>query len=145
MKKLICALVLATAANLGLAQTKDDGQELIDKFFEVYKTKGYALAMRYAFGTNQWISPVGDEMDGVIVRLYKEVSTMGDFLGHEEIRSRTVGSRFRICTYFVYYQRDPMRFLFELYKTDKGWEITNVDFDRNFEAELEESMKLTDK
>lgn len=143
MKKYIFALLFAAFVSSAMAQAKDDGQELIDNFFDYYKTKGYHIALRYALSTNKWIKPEGSELDGLITTLSKQVDVMGDYLGYEEIRSKTLGSRFRIVSYLVYYQRDPIRFTFELYKNNVGWEISDVAFDTKFDEELEESMKLT--
>jgi len=144
MKKNILTLLLAVGTSLSMAQGKDDGQELINTFFDLYKSKGYDVALRYTLTTNKWIQPRGDEMNNIIVQLAKEVKVMGDFLGYEEIKSKKLGSRFRIASYLAYYQRDPVRFTFELYKNATGWEISNFTFDFKFDEEIEESMKLKD-
>ena len=144
MKKTIMTLILAAMMTSGLAQTKeeDDGQALIMRFFELYKTKGYDAAVRYSWSTNRWIPHSPDEMNKIILSLGKQVDPMGEFLGQEELKSKKIGSRFRIVSYLVYYQRDPVRFTFELYRNNQGWEITDFVFDTQFEQEIEESMKL---
>jgi len=144
MKKQLITVLLVAATTFGMAQAKDDGQELINTFFDLYKNKGYEVALKYTLSTNKWIVPRGDEMNNLIIQLAKEVNNMGEFLGYEEIKSKRVGSRFRIASYLAYYQRDPVRFTFELYKNGTGWEISNFTFDFKFDEEVEESMKLTD-
>ena len=144
MKKYILTLLLAFGGSLAMAQGKDDGQELINTFFDLYKNKGYEIALKYTLSTNKWIQPRGDEMNNLIIQLSKEVNVMGEFLGQEEIKSKRIGSRFRIASYLAYYQRDPVRFTFELYKNNMGWEISNFTFDFKFDEEVEESMKLLD-
>ena len=144
-------LVLALITVCSLAQVKedqaqvkeDDGQELIDTFFEMYKNRGYEVALKYSWSTNKWIPATPDAMDNIAMRLGKQVANMGQFIDYEQLKSRRVGSRYRIVSYLVYYQRDPMRFTFELYKNNDGWEFTDVEFDMMFDEELEESMKLT--
>ncbi len=143
MKRYILTLLFIAICSFSMAQGKDDGQELIDTFFDYYKTKGYSAALKYSLSTNKWIKSNGTEMDNIILSLSKQVDVMGDYLGYEEIRSRTLGSRFRIASYLVYYVHDPIRFTFELYKTSTGWEISNFEFDTSFDEELEESIKLT--
>ena len=135
-------MIFIAINTIAVAQSKDDGQELIDTFFDYYKNKGYATALKYSLSTNKWIKPNGTEMDNIILALSKQVDVMGDYLGYEEIKSKSLGSRFRIASYLVYYVHDPIRFTFELYKTSTGWEISSVDFDTRFDEELEESMKL---
>lgn len=146
MKALLIGTVLLTGRMLmaqSPVQDKSDGQELIDNFFTYYKQRGPEIALKYAFSTNKWINNAsGDETLNISMRLIKLVSTMGDYIGYEEIRSSRVGSRLRFVTFFVYYERDPLRFIIELYKTNSGWEITHVDFDTKFEEEIEESMKF---
>lgn len=138
---MMCMLVMASVLSFG--QEKDDGQELIDTFFDYYKNRGPETALKYAFKTNKWIELEGDEMDNVIVKLIKEINVMGDYMGHEELKSKRVGSRIRMVSYLVYYLRDPIRFTIGLYKTNTGWEISHLDFDTKFDEELEESMKLS--
>jgi ABC-type transporter MlaC component len=143
MKRYFVIVLVAALSITAQAQTKDDGQELIDNFFDYYKNKGYANALKYALSTNKWIKPEGNEMDNIIISLSKQVDVMGELIGFEELKTKALGSRFRIASYLVYYQRDPIRFTFELYKNNLGWEISSVEFDTAFDEELEESMKLT--
>ncbi len=150
MKRQLLTLTLALISACSMAQTKedettadDDGQELIDNFFEMYKNRGYEVALKYSWSTNKWMPATGDAMNNIAVRLGKQVAVMGEFIGQEQLKSRKVGSRFRIVSYLVYYQRDPMRFTFELYKNNDGWEFTDVEFDTKFDEEVEESMRLT--
>ena len=83
-----------------------------------------------------------DGIKNVIFELDKNINLIGNFIGQEEIKSKTVGSRFRFASYFVYYRRQPLRFTFELYKNNDGWMIWNFQFDSNYDDEIEEAMKL---
>src|SRR4051812_45855256 len=112
MKRYILTLLVAAFATFSMAQTKDDGQELLDTFFDLYKTKGYGAALKYSLSTNKWIKSDGSEMDNIILALSKQVDVMGDYLGYEEIKSKSLGSRFRIVSYLAYYVHDPVRFTF---------------------------------
>ena len=143
MKTSRILFLLVLFSTCTFAQSKDDGQELIDTFFDYYKKKSPEFALKYAFNTNKWIEVQGDEMNNIIIKLTKEVNSMGEYLGYEQIKSRSLGSRLRISSYLVYYLRDPIRFTFELYKTNTGWEISNFVFDTAFDEELEESMRIT--
>lgn len=144
MKKVIVS-VFVLAASVSFAQTKDDGQELINKFFDLYKNKGYEYALKYAFETNKWINAQGDEMIAVSAKLGKQVSVLGDYLGNEQLKSISVGSRFRIVSYFAYYQREPLRFTFELYKNGTAWEILDFQFDADYDAEIMDAMRFTNE
>jgi hypothetical protein len=143
MKGIVAGLLFFLSISVSSAQTKDDGQELINRFFDLYKNKGYEYALKYAFETNKWINAEGDEMLAVSVRLGKQVAPLGEYLGNEELRSISVGTRFRIVSYFAYYQREPLRFIFELYKNASGWEILDVQFDVDYDAEIMEAIRFT--
>ena len=146
MKKYTFMALLVVSSFSVFAQTKetkDDGQELIDRFFDLFKGKGYEYALKYAFETNKWINSEGNEMLNISIKLGKNITALGEYIGFEEIKSKSVGSRFRIVSYFVYYQREPLRFTFELYKNNNGWEIWDFQFDSNYDTELEESMRLS--
>ena len=153
MKKYISILLLTTIVAGAYSQptsstvqtaSSDDGQELIDRFFDLYKNKGYDVALKYTLQTNKWISPHGNEMDNLIIKLEKEIRNMGEYLGYEELKSKKITSRYRIISYLAYYQRDPVRFTFALYKSGDGWEITDFTYDFKFDEEVEESIKLKD-
>jgi hypothetical protein len=143
MRPIVIISVFLTLLSFeGFGQSKDDGQQIIDKFFEVYTTKGHEPALKYAFGTNKWMESNTDAIQNVIFELEKSVSLVGKYIGQEEIKSKKVGSRFRIASYFVYYDRQPLRFTFELYKNNEGWMIWNFQFDSDYDEEIEEAMKL---
>lgn len=142
MKLLAYLILLISSWTPSLAQTKDNGQELIDKFFELYQTKGSETALKYAFGTNKWMDMNSDGIKNVIFELDKNINLIGNFIGQEEIKSKAIGTRYRIASYFVYYDRQPLRFTFQLYKNKEGWMIWNFQFDSNYDDEIEEAMKL---
>ena len=142
MKKYAFTFLFILFTSFAFAQAKDDGQELITRFFDLYKGKGYEYALKYAFETNKWITTQGDEMLTVGLNLGKKIQPLGEYLSNEELKSKSVSSRFRIVSYFVYYQREPIRFTFELYKNGSGWEIWDFQFDSDFDAEIAESMKF---
>ncbi len=142
MNKYAFTFLFILFTSFAFAQAKDDGQELITRFFDLYKGKGYEYALKYAFETNKWINTQGDEMLTVGLNLGKKIQPLGEYLGNEELKSKSVSSRFRIVSYFVYYQREPIRFTFELYKNASGWEIWDFQFDSDFDAEIIEALKF---
>jgi hypothetical protein len=134
--------ILSTTAIFG--QTKDDGQLIINKFFQVYKEKGAETAIKYAYGTNKWMdSTLTTKVNDMIVKLTQSVNLVGKFIGQEEIESRKVGSRFRVTSYFVYYQRQPIRFTFKLYKDGEDWSLFSFLFDTHYDDEIAEGIKLS--
>ena len=142
MKKLLCVLLLTVVSTQAFPQGKAEGQEIIDKFFDLYIHQGSEPAINYGFGTNTWMDLKSDDIKNLIYELDKNINLIGKYLSHEQMQSKTVGSRFRIVSYFVYYDRKPMRFTFQLYKNSQGWALWNFQFDSNWDDEVEEAMKL---
>ncbi len=142
MKKTLIWIALLLPA-FAVAQDKNNGEELIQTFFDYYEHKGHNEAFHYALSTNKWLKPNGDELAPFSARLTKTVAGMGKYIGYEEIRNKNIGSRFRVISILVYYQRDPVLFTFELYKNDMGWEIANVSFDAKFEREIDEASRVS--
>src|SRR6478609_1727332 len=99
MKKYTFMALLVVFSLSSFAQTKDDGQELIDRFFDLHKGKGYEYALKYAFETNKWINSEGTEMLNISIKLGKNIVALGEYIDFEEIKSKSVGSRFRIVSY----------------------------------------------
>jgi hypothetical protein len=144
--KIVASIYLLTFLSvISFGQNKDNGQPLIDKFFETYKSKGHHEAISYAFGTMKWIDVNGDEVKNMKFELDKIVNLIGNYIGHEEANSKMAGSRFRCTSYFAYYDRQPLRFTFMLYKNNDGWMIWNLQFDTSYDDELKEAIKLSDK
>lgn len=119
------------------AQKQDDGQELIEKFFENYKTNGPNEAMLYALSTNKWLA----DSDYVVRyspfhKLGKITSHLGKFMGTEMISSKMVSSRVTIAHYMVYYEQQPLLFTFELYNHDGNWEFADVQYEQKAERKM---------
>ncbi|TAF35245.1 MAG: hypothetical protein EAZ57_01230 [Cytophagales bacterium] len=142
------AILLIVFCSFGLAKgqsSKDNGQFLIDRFFEIYQSKGAEEASKFVFASNKWMSVESDEVKNMIFELTKTVNLVGNYIGYEELRSLPVTSRFRAVSYFVYYDRQPLRFTFQLYKNSEGWMFWNFRFDTSYDDEMDEFMKLSNK
>lgn len=138
----IFPLLLLVLLSADAYSQKNNGQELIDHFFDLYEKEGPDKALTYAFGTNAWMDANSDAVKNVIFELDKTINLVGNYIGNEQIQSASAGSRFRILSYFVYYDRQPIRFTFELYKNNEGWMLWNFKFDTDYDSEIEESIKL---
>jgi hypothetical protein len=132
-----------TAVAQKQSQKQDEGgQPILDKFFELYKQSPES-ALKYIFGTNKWMAE--ENTTEVMTQLQSNIDMLGGYIDYELLKSRKVGSRFRIVSYFVYYDRQPLRLTFELYRNNEGWTVWNFKYDSSFDDEIEESMKFTER
>jgi hypothetical protein len=138
MKHIITLTLLITSI-CSFGQSTPD--ELVEKFFERYK-EDRAVAIKEAFKSNPWIDQDGDAISNLITQLNGLVELVGDYLDYEQLKKRQLGSRFVIYSYLVYYERQPIRFTFELYKSKKEWMYFNIQYDQDFDDELEEANKI---
>jgi hypothetical protein len=142
MKSLVAFAFILFSWTVTFAQkSEDNGQAIIDKFFELYK-QSPDNALNYIFGTNKWLDKESEGVKNVFTELSGTIDMVGNYIGYEPLKSKKVGSRLRIASYFVYYDRQPLRFTFELYKGNEGWVMWNFKYDTSFDDEIEEAVKL---
>ncbi len=130
-------------ASISLAQSGSDGQQIINRFFELYKSKGHDVGLDYIFLTNKWMDLEGEGVRHVHSELSNIIGLIGNYLDHEEVKSVSLGERYRIVSYLVYYERQPLRFTFQLYRGSGDWMLYNFKFDSSFEEDMEEAIRLS--
>ena len=140
MKRLIAIAVLAIISLTAFAQTSPD--EVITKFFDEYP-RNAAKAIDDLYGTNPWTLRVKDAIDN----LKKEVAGytidyVGKYYGYEPIVRKQFSESFILCSYMVKYDRQPMRFTFELYKPNDKWLLFSFKIDSELDDEIEQAAKL---
>ncbi|HLT74753.1 MAG TPA: hypothetical protein VKZ68_06690 [Ohtaekwangia sp.] len=139
----ISSMFILCCTSVSLAQSGSDGQQIINRFFELYKTKGADAGLDYIFSTNKWMDLEGEGVRHVHSELSNIIGLIGNYLGHEEVKSVSLGKRYRIVSYLVYYERQPLRFTFQLYRGSGDWMLYNFKFDSNFEEDMEEAIRLS--
>lgn len=132
-------LVLLTA-NILKAQTTTE--EITNEFFETFE-KSPLKAVDYIFGTNKWmVERNKDGIENVKTQLTSFLGLVGDCYGYEKITEKSVGESFKLVSYIIKYDRQPIRFTFIFYKPKDTWKVQNFKFDDNLDDELEESGKV---
>lgn len=139
--QILTLVMLLIASNMVLkAQTTTE--EITDEFFRKYE-KSPMKAVDYAFETNQWmVERNKDGIDNVKTQLTSSLGLVGDYYGYEKITEKSVGDSFKLVSYMVKYDRQPVRFTFVFYKPKDKWQIQNFQYDDNLDDELEEAGKV---
>lgn len=140
IKLLTLLIVVVLSANILKAQSTTE--EIITEFFESYETSPQK-AIDYVFGTNKWmIDRNKDGIENVKSQLTNFLGLVGEYYGYEKITEKSVGESFKLVSYMIKYDRQPMRFTFVFYKPNDKWQVQNFKFDDSLDDELEESGKV---
>lgn len=135
---LLAGLMLSLIITETTAQTTPT--EITDKFFSIY-SKDPIKAVEYAFATNKWFDKKQDAIVGVKNKIKNLTELVGDYYGYELLTVKTAGPSVKIMTFVVKYDREPLRFIFLMYKAKDTWRVNNFSFDEELGDELTESAK----
>lgn len=140
MKKTLTLLALFFIYNNANAQTNP--QEIIDKFFNVYKQKSPLEAVDYIFSTSPFSKDVSEGVDDLKRQLKKQIDADGKFYGVDVLSKAKAGPNFIIFSYLVRHEREPLTFDFIFYKPNDKWQLQNFKFHNKTDEELEEAVKV---
>ena len=144
MNRLIRLMTIVMMVVLSTSHLKAQSttEEILDKFFTSYQASPQA-AVDYIFGTNKWM--VDRNKDGIAsvkTKLASFLELVGEYYGYELITEKSVGESYKLVSYMIKYDRQPLRFTFVFYKPKDTWQVQNFKYDDNIGDELEESGKV---
>jgi hypothetical protein len=140
IKLLPFLIVIILSTNILKAQSTTE--EITTEFFKTYE-KSPQKAVDYVFGTNKWmIDRNKDGIENVKSQLTNFLGLVGEYYGFEKITEKSVGKSFKLVSYMIKYDRQPMRFTFVFYRPNDKWQVQNFKFDDSLDDELEESGKV---
>jgi len=118
MKKYLFILLVSVQ---GILLAQETPQHLIDHFFTTYPdNQGKAVVDLYK--TNVWTKNAQKEIDNVVNTINSLTRDfVGEYYGKELISTITLTDSYKIYTYLVKYDRQPIRFTFNFYKADQKW------------------------
>ncbi|WP_460219063.1 hypothetical protein [Psychroserpens sp. MEBiC05023] len=141
MKYLIIIFLFIISSNDVVAQSSPD--EIVETFFEKYKTGGSTDALNYIYSKNDWVNPSSDDV--LLLKNQMETLTedyVGKYYGYELILEKKLSDSYVLKSYLVKYGRQPLRFNFQFYKPNKEWIFHGFSFDANLTEEIKEAAKL---
>ena len=125
-------LILFTQVILAQQTTK----EITDKLFQIYKTSP-EKAVTYGFSTNEWFKGNQEAISELETKLIKLISVVGNYNGYEKIKEKNIGNNYKLETYMLKYDRQPVKFTFIFYRPDTIWHIQNFYFNTDFDDDIE--------
>jgi len=134
--RLICfSLLLSTfIGHTSLAQ--EQPEDVTAQFFELYETEGSDAAVDYVFSTNKWLNSEQATIGAIKTQLLKGISIIGQYYGYELIEKKTLGDSFVLLSYMLRYDRQPIKFMFMLYRPNDKWQIQNLKFDDRLDDDI---------
>lgn len=138
----LITLTIVVFLSTSILKAQATTEEITSEFFKTYE-KSPMEAVGYVFGTNKWM--VDRNKDGIAnvkSQLTNFLGLVGDYYGYEKITEKSIGESYKLVSYMIKYDRQPLRFTFVFYKPKDKWQVQNFKFDDSLDEELEESAKI---
>lgn len=130
MKKFAVVLFLlftgSSINNFAFSQAEVEG--IVESFFDKYEQSN-SDAIDYLFSTNEWMEGNKDGINQIKIQLRNFLELVGEYHGYEKVSEISKGESLTQLTYFVKYDRQPIRFIFVFYNPNNEWRIQNFLFD----------------
>ncbi|MFD2823730.1 hypothetical protein ACFS5M_08620 [Lacinutrix iliipiscaria] len=141
MKNFIVLILIVISSSSFYAQSSPE--EMVEKFFEKYKTEGSTTALNYLYSKNDWVSQSSDDV--ILLKNQMEAlkeDYVGKYYGYELILEKNLSDSYVLKSYLVKYGRQPLRFTFQFYKPNDVWVFHGFSYDANLIEEVKEAAKL---
>ena len=126
MKRIIVIFLICAFPSTISAQ--NTSESIVENFFNVYKNNS-SDAIDYLFQDNKWMEDKFEELLNLKSQLFENQKLLGEFCGYEKITEQNAGKDYKQLVYLVKYERQPIRFIFELYNPKEKWIVLNFSYD----------------
>lgn len=126
----------------GLSYSQASSDEIIKTFFTDY-SKNPSKAVEKIYQTNVWTMRLADGIEEMKNEVNKfTVDYIGKYYGNELIVKKQLSDSFVLYSYMLKYERQPIRFIFKLYKPNDKWILFSLKIDDSLDDEIEQSAKI---
>ena len=140
MKKLFILTIVTFFSLTTFSQSNPE--DLINTFFKEY-AKSPSKAVEDIYASNPWTARIKDGIETMKNEVNKyTVDYVGKYYGYELIVKKQLSESFILYSYMVKYDRQPMRFIFKLYKPNDKWTLYAFKIDSDLDDEIEQAAKL---
>jgi hypothetical protein len=142
----VLALTLA-GVPLGNAQPPagielGQGRAIVEVFFSKLQEGKADEAYEYLASQNPIVGATRrEDVEKAKAQFLASVKLIGEYRGYELLSEKAASGRFIHFTYFGYFDRQPVRFHFELYKPKDAWLMYSFTFDDKFVEEIRDAAK----
>lgn len=137
MKKFVLPILFLIFFLRHLESNAQADYEIITReFFHRYDSDPLN-AMDFAFATNKWLNRNRIAIEKLKNNFKELRPQLGEYYGFEKLREAQITDRYRIVSYMVRYDRQPLRFTFVMYKPNHAWHVHNLRYDDTLDQDLE--------
>jgi hypothetical protein len=136
MKRILLALLFALFST-GASAEKYDG--IPERFFTLIAEGKVTAAVDFIYGTNEWLSRNFEQAKSLKEDLGQLEDLVGRYAYHELLVEQKAGTRYAHLVYLVGYERQPLRFDLQLYRSGKKWGCHSLSFDSKLTDEIEKA------
>jgi len=116
-------------------------ESITNKFFKEYESS-IEVALSGLYGTNRYFDPKKRVYSPLVDQLEETTQLLGEYYGFVKIQDAEFADCFKIVSYLVKYDRQPLRFTFNFYKADKTYSLYSFEYDDGFDDDFKELMKV---
>ena len=67
---------------------------------------------------------------------------VGEYYGYEKLSTHKLGQSYVLYSYFLKFDRQFLRVMFQFYKPKDKWKLASFQFDDGFDEDLEKAAKF---
>ena len=114
-------LSIATLVTLILYSSNINAQftekDIINEFFRIYPSEPLK-AFDYAFFTNPWLAKNFEGTENLKFQFKELLPLLGNYVGYDLLITKQINDRFKLYSFMIRYERQPLRFTFIFYKSN---------------------------
>jgi len=116
----------------------------ISNFINIYGKYGVDSSLNFIYSTNKWVLQEHQaELQDIKEQLNGLVLNLGNYYGSVIIKKINLKDRYVGYSILMRYERQPLRFILNLYKPDNLWQLQSFQYDSNVGDEIKNSMNLS--
>lgn len=129
-------LLLSTFAQPLFANEVTD--KTVQAFFTQVSQKNVDEAAKVIVGTTDAgsVQNLPEQLKKLRLSLSTLSTSVGDYVGNEQIIEKIIGSRFIHVQYLAYFRQEPVQFKFSFYRYKQEWRVLDFSFNYDFSAQV---------
>ena len=117
-------------------------ESIATQFFKLVSEGKVTEAMDQAWATNPYSSGMADTLTNVKSQLNSSLAIVGKYRSYELLTRKEVASRYVYLSYFVAFDRQPIKFEFHCYRGNDKWALQNFKYSDSLGDEIAASAKF---
>jgi len=116
---------------------------LVYTFINKFEKSGINNAIDFVYSTNSWINADNANIENVKSEVNSVIGTLGAYYGYDFIKKSQLSNCLVTYSFIMRFDKQPIRFVFVLYKPKDEWRFQLFNYDGNIIEEMQNSMNIT--